>query len=233
MAAPKKTAATHAVDDADRPDEDLEPKDEIGADRAAEGTNSPADVDANFAARYSDPVADPNAAVPQDELSAQVSQLLKLLSPESLANLVNQAVEKKYGSNAATFAPSEMVKAVDVATSEVGAVEKPVKEEGVLKIYRNTRHPNIEIQELDFTQARPQAYPLYGKKILFHNSYFYARTENQVKQLDWMMANDSYGHDGIQQQTIGGNRDIFEDNGKITLDLNDPRVRQLFASGAR
>lgn len=81
-----------------------------------------------------------------------------------------------------------------------------------LKHYRNDVSPEIEVQELDMSTDEPQLNPIRGSFIRFRRGHFFAASENQVKQLDWMMNAPASSADGMR--TIGGNPAIYEDDGE-------------------
>lgn len=75
--------------------------------------------------------------------------------------------------------------------------------------YRNDVSPEIEIQELNMDADVPQLEPIRGRYIRFRRGHFLAETENQKKQLDWML--DMAEHSADTTQSLGGNRAIYLD----------------------
>lgn len=56
----------------------------------------------------------------------------------------------------------------------------------------------------------PQMEPIPGSFIRFKRGHFFAVTENQVKQLDWML--NEAEHSADTSQVLGGNRAIYVDD---------------------
>lgn len=81
--------------------------------------------------------------------------------------------------------------------------------------YRNDVSPEIEVQELNMDADVPQLEPIRGKYIRFRRGHFFAETENQKKQLDWML--DLAEHSADTTQSLGGNRAIW-------LDTDDEKI---------
>lgn len=79
-----------------------------------------------------------------------------------------------------------------------------------LKHYRNDTSPEILVQELNMDAEVPQLEPIPGQYMRFRRGHFFATTENQVKQLDWMMGMAEHSAD--TSQSLGGNRGIYEDD---------------------
>lgn len=79
-----------------------------------------------------------------------------------------------------------------------------------LKHFRNDVSPEIMILELDMSSDNPQMNPLSGQYIQFRRGHFFATTENQVKQLEWMMSTAE--HTADTTGTLGGNRAIYVDD---------------------
>lgn len=236
MAARKKTE-----EDDSRPDESLEP-DDVVVDQAGEAeepqvepndelqdqSDLPEDTTPSDVVQYPGNPSDAHSVfatgVSQNSVApvdlGALNSLLAALSPENIANLVNLAIEKKLGTTSVQVAPNE----VEDLTPPVQDVQE--EEPGKYGRFINNVHKNIEIPEMDMSTDRPQSYPT-GRTMRFRNGVYVARSENEAKQLDWMSQNDSYSHDGINQQTVGGNKDIKRDNGKLVIDLNDPRYAHL------
>jgi hypothetical protein len=100
--------------------------------------------------------------------------------------------------------------------AEAAAEAARLEEDGpkpppALKVYVCDRYPNAQIPELDFSKPEPRKHPMRGKTIKFRLGKFRATTENQVKQLDWMMDNPTHDQFG---EVIGGFPYIVEDIGE-------------------
>ena len=76
--------------------------------------------------------------------------------------------------------------------------------------YRNDVSPEIEVQELNMDAEVPELEPIRGRYMRFRRGHFFAETENQKKQLDWML--DKAEHSADTTQSLGGNRAIYLDD---------------------
>lgn len=82
-----------------------------------------------------------------------------------------------------------------------------------LKHYRCDASPEMEILELDMSSEAPHLTPKDGQMIRFRRGHFFATTENQVKQIEWMIA----GARGVPdaKTKFGGVTGIYEDSGEV------------------
>jgi hypothetical protein len=89
-----------------------------------------------------------------------------------------------------------------------------------LKVYLCDRYPGAKIQELDFSQTDDKGRhpPIKGQYITFRLGKFRAMTENQVKQIEWMMDNPTHNQFG---EVIGGFPYIVEDIGESVYICRD------------
>lgn len=122
---------------------------------------------------------------------------------EAIQKIVNEKVAERIGS---TGSPNTFVAPGQHATPSVPVVN-------YLKHYRNDSSPELEIVELDMSTENPAMNALPGKPtIKFRRGHFFATTENQVKQIEWMLA----GAVGVPdaKSKFGGSVGIYEDSGE-------------------
>lgn len=144
---------------------------------------------------------------PEDPLA----QLQAMLSPEVLQNLISAGVQQYLAANPVTAPKKEASPVAPMNPNPALVVPH-----NYLKHYRNSRSPEIEYLELDMSVLEdgqnPSFFPKKGQYIRFHRGHFYATTENQVKQLDWLSQRDTISGDGVN--VIGGDPALYEDDGE-------------------
>ena len=100
---------------------------------------------------------------------------------------------------------------IDASARNAPAVTPEVK---YLKHYRCDSSPEMEVLELDMESEAPHLTPKPGAGMMkFRRGHFFAMTENQVKQIEWMRA----GARGVPdaKTKFGGVSGIYEDSGEI------------------
>ena len=133
-------------------------------------------------------------------------------SPDYINKLIADAVAKALSGNVDQMVVHQASNPVQFArdtqaNAPVDADNRPK----YLKHYRNDVDPNKEYLELDMDTSLPQANPKRGSYIRFRRGHFFATTENQVKQLDWMMSRPSVNPE--TGEIVGGDSNIYEDDG--------------------
>lgn len=130
--------------------------------------------------------------------------LAGLFDSPTFQKLVEQAVQSRIAS---TPQASE--------ASVTGGNTKPsVKPDfNFLKHYRNDASPELAIQELDMSAEVPQLAAIAGRKMRFRRGHFYATTQNQVDQIEWMINTPTHSADGTR--VTGGVLGIYEDDGEV------------------
>lgn len=147
---------------------------------------------------------DTNTRGAEPAVTNEVNAINELFSPEMIQKLIESGVKQQLERMG--------INAIDGAVANTKKRELPKVEFEFLKHYRNNVSPFLRVQELDMSADVPQLAPIPGRFMRFRNGHFYATTENQVKQLDWMMSSASHSAD--QKNTLGGNRAIYEDDGE-------------------
>lgn len=127
----------------------------------------------------------------------------ELLGPDVLKKLIESGVRQQI--EAMGLTPRQEQKFV---TNDGPIVATPTFSH--LGHYRNDVSPEIEVQELNMDAEVPQLEPIPGSFIRFRRGHFFATTENQVKQLEWMMNTAEHSHDTTQ--SLGGNRALYKDD---------------------
>lgn len=99
---------------------------------------------------------------------------------------------------------------IDSAAHNAPAVAPDIQ---YLKHYRCDSSPEMEIVELDMSADFPHLSPTKNPPIRFRRGHFFATTENQVKQIEWMVA----GSRGVPdaKSKFGGVVGIYEDSGEV------------------
>lgn len=134
------------------------------------------------------------------------------VSPHAPSIADDPVIRRAIQSEVATLLAAMGIQGVSTPVNmQTAPVIQPPK---YLKHYRNDKSPTVSYQELDMRaldrDERPQQYPIAGSYIRFRNGHFYAMTQNQVRQMEWMMQNDAYAGDGLS--VIGGDPSIYEDD---------------------
>lgn len=148
-----------------------------------------------------DPVIDLEAKGEPDV--SRPSPVEELMGPDVIRKLIEAGVKQQLEAMGMTPQPAQKFVTND----------KPVPTAPEFKHlghYRNDVSPEIEVQELNMDADVPQLEPIRGKYIRFRRGHFFAETENQKKQLDWML--DMAGHSADTTQSLGGNRAIWLDD---------------------
>ena len=130
----------------------------------------------------------------------------------SLESLIQARVDEALRATQRVASP--MVNAVGT-----NAAVEPAK---FLKHYRNMADPNTIITERDMSSGVPGD-EVRGGEIRFRRGHFFATTENQVKQIEWMMSNPAVDPTD-PSRIIGGNPNIYEDDGLETVTVSDGQV---------
>lgn len=135
-----------------------------------------------------------------DDLSKLLSQPL---FSQAIQKIVDQQVNGRLGGSSPNTFVSPGQQNAPTVTPDVS----------FLKHYRNDSSPEIQIVELDMDSDVPHLNPLPGAPtIRFRRGHFFATTENQVKQIEWMIAG-ARGVDGAKDK-FGGSVGIYEDHGE-------------------
>ena len=88
--------------------------------------------------------------------------------------------------------------------------------EGVLKHYRNDMSPDMRIAAMDMDVidggGRPTDAIILGEFLVFRRGHFFATTENQVRQIEWLRTRPT--HNPLNpEEVVGGVPTIYEDDG--------------------
>lgn len=108
------------------------------------------------------------------------------------------------------------VNPADAAQPKLSKAEAPKFD--FLKHYRYDGGSGINggeltIPEYDMSASNPRLSPLRGQEIRFRRGHFFAVTENQVAQIEWMRQQPILSADG--QSAGGGMPGIYEDSGEV------------------
>lgn len=131
-----------------------------------------------------------------------------ILNSGAFASLIDRAVEERVARHPSE--PGTVNQFVDQSQSTPAPV---VPDHVYLKHYRCDGSPELEIVELDMSADTPRLTAMDGAPTMkFRRGHFFATTENQVKQIEWMMA----GARGVPdaKQKFGGVVGIYEDSGE-------------------
>lgn len=137
-----------------------------------------------------------------DTASSNRDPLAEMFGPDVIKKLIDAGVKQYLDTHGISATPAIAEDAPKVPTPEFT----------FLKHYRNDVSPEIEVQELNMDAEVPQMEPIPGSFLRFRRGHFFATTDNQVKQLDWML--NMAEHSADTSQVLGGNRAIYEDDGE-------------------
>lgn len=146
---------------------------------------------------------DQNPGITSPPAVSEANPLGAMLGPEMLKKLIEAGVKQQI--EAMGLSNQQRYIAADAPKQEAPKFN-------FLKHYRNDVSPELEVLELDMSADVPQLEPFPGQYIRFRRGHFFATTENQVKQLDWML--NEATHSADTSQVLGGNRAIYEDDGE-------------------
>lgn len=146
------------------------------------------------------------------------AQLESLLSPAVLQNLIAAGVQAHFAAHP-ELAPAPEAPKQEPASTLINPNLGQAVPQNYLKAYRNSRSPEIEYLELDMSALdrgeNPSMFPIKGSYLRFQRGRFYATTQNQVRQLDWLSKRDTVSGDG--KAVIGGDPALYEDDGEQIL----------------
>lgn len=133
------------------------------------------------------------------------SPLEELMGPDVLNKLIEARIKQYMDESGVTRSSADKMVPVNGPVQATPTFN-------YLGHYRNDVSPELEVQELNMDAEVPQLEPIPGSFIRFRRSHFFATTENQVKQLDWMMGVAEHSAD--TRDSLGGNRAIYKDDGE-------------------
>lgn len=156
-----------------------------------------------------DPLLSVDASEDKPEESQDTTDFEHLLSSGAFSEAINKLVEEQVASKiGSTGSPNKFVAPGQQNAPAVTPTSS------FLKHYRNDSSPEIQVVELDMDSESPRLNPLPGSPtIRFRRGHFFATTENQVKQIEWMMAG-AKGVTGAKEK-FGGSVGIYEDPGEV------------------
>jgi hypothetical protein len=174
--------------------------------------------------------------------TALQKQSAKTAQIEAIDALIAHDTEAQITHSEAMIPLSEVMALIDAKVAEAVAAVKPVDQspavtvptlfEGAyLKHYRcdgptNSLTP-LQIQERKMVQRQGEWVPgpvMPGHKMRFIRGHFFAQTENQVRQLDWMMKTPRMRAGAVGSHTVmGGRPSIYVDDGLDVVRIGDDR----------
>jgi hypothetical protein len=152
------------------------------------------------------PLNEQKVVAPAESNQTSEDLLSTLFQSPSFVALVEREVAKRVADGQPHAGPQRFID----ASAQSHASVKP--DFDFLKHYRNDASPELWIQELDMDAIDPRLAPLPGRGMQFRRSHFFATTENQVKQIEWMSSQATHSADGTR--VTGGVVGIYEDDGE-------------------